>query len=236
VSDDQRLVLLTGVGRSGQTGEVIAQAFASRGARLILVDREEQEAEARAAELRAAGADARAFSCDLSDESHVAALAASVRAAYGDRLDALINAAGGFAMSNPVAESEPAVWERLVAINLTTAYLTTRAFLPLVRSARGSIVYFASVAALPGSSGARMAAYAAAKSGVLALMRAVAEEERANGVRANAVAPTSIRTAANIRAMGEQQGYVEREDVAAAVVWLCSDEARAITGQILRLG
>jgi NAD(P)-dependent dehydrogenase (short-subunit alcohol dehydrogenase family) len=81
-----------------------------------------------------------------------------------------------------------------------------------------------------------MAAYAAAKSGVLALMRAVAEEERATGVRANALAPTAIRTAANLDSMGENVRYVEREEVADAVLFLCSDGASAISGQVIRLG
>jgi NAD(P)-dependent dehydrogenase (short-subunit alcohol dehydrogenase family) len=228
-------VLITGMGRKGQMGEALGRAFAMRGARIIAVSRTAEEAEACAAELRATGADARAFACDLSDEHQVAALASNVSTAVGGRLDALINAAGGFAMSGPVAESDPAVWQRMFAINLTTAYLTTRAFLPLLRPARGSIVYFGSVAALPGAKGAEMAAYAAAKAGVLSLMRAVAAEERAHGVRANAVAPTSIRTAANVAAMGEQARYVEREDVANTVTWLCSEEARAVTGVVVEL-
>ena len=236
VSFEQKVVLVTGIGRKGQTGEAIARAFAERGARIIAVDHAAAEGDARAAELRAAGFDARAFACDLSDEAQVAALAAKVREGYGPRLDVLINAAGGFAMSGPVAESDVAVWNRQFAINLTTAYLTTRAFLPLLRPARGAIVYFTSAAALPGAKGAQMAAYTAAKSGVLALMRAVAAEESASGVRANAVAPTAIRTAVNLEAMGPDAKYVEREDVAATLVWLASDAAAAVTGQVLQLG
>jgi NAD(P)-dependent dehydrogenase (short-subunit alcohol dehydrogenase family) len=123
----------------------------------------------------------------------------------------------------------------MFAINLTTTYLATRAFLPLVRAARGAIVSFASEAVLPGSRIAGMAAYAAAKTGVATLMYAVAQEERANGVRANAVAPGAIRTTSNIESMGADKHYVEREDVAAAVAWLCSSEAKAVTGQVIRL-
>ena len=123
----------------------------------------------------------------------------------------------------------------MLTINLTTAYLVTRAFLPFVRSAKGAMVYFASEAALPGGKVGGISGYAAAKVGVLALMRAVAQEERANGVRANAVAPTSIRTAANVRSMGENARYVEREEVAAAVVYLCSEDASAVNGQVVAL-
>ena len=158
-----------------------------------------------------------------------------MRSEHGERLDALVNMAGGFASGGTVAESDVGVWHRMLAINVTTAYLSTRAFLPLLRAGRGAIVYFASEAALPGSRLAGMAAYAAAKTGVVTLMQAVAQEERANGVRSNALAPGAIRTAANIESMGSDKRYVEREDVAAAVVWLCSDAARAVTGQVIRL-
>lgn len=232
---EQRVVVITGVGRRGQMGEEVARAFADAGARVALVSRTTGEGEARAVELRGTGLEARAFAAELSDEAQVQALADAVRAAYDGRVDALVHVAGGFAMSGPVGESDVAVWRRQIDINLTTAYLVTRAFVPLLRATRGSIVYFASAAALPGATTARMAAYAVAKSGVVALMHAVAQEERANGVRANAVAPTAIRTADNVSAMGEDAAYVERGEVASAVCWLCSDEASGVTGQVLRL-
>lgn len=234
-AEGARTVLLTGVGRAGQVGEAVAQALAARGARLALVDLAADEVIARADALRAQGHDAHPFACDLTDPAQVDATIARVHAAVGD-VDALVCAAGGWAGTGPLDASDPAAWHRQLAINLTTAYLATRAALPMLRRTRGAIVYFASAAVLPGGTGAGMAAYAAAKSGVLALMRAVAAEEAAAGVRANAVAPTSVRTAANLAAMGEQPGYVAREEVAATVAWLCGVEARAITGQAIRLG
>jgi NAD(P)-dependent dehydrogenase (short-subunit alcohol dehydrogenase family) len=158
-----------------------------------------------------------------------------VRREHGERLDALVNMAGGFASTGTVADGEIDAWHRMLAINLTTTYLATHAFLPLVRGARGAIVSFASEAALPGSRTGGMAAYAVAKTGVATLMQAVAQEERANGVRANAVAPGSIRTTTNIESMGADKHYIEREDVAKVVVWLCSEDARAVTGQVIRL-
>jgi NAD(P)-dependent dehydrogenase (short-subunit alcohol dehydrogenase family) len=81
-----------------------------------------------------------------------------------------------------------------------------------------------------------MIAYGAAKAAVVALMRAVADEGRESGIRANAVAPTAIRTGDNLRDMGDKASYVEREEVAEAVMFLCSDAARAISGQVIRLG
>jgi NAD(P)-dependent dehydrogenase (short-subunit alcohol dehydrogenase family) len=214
-------------------GEAVARAFAMEGARLIVLARDDSDAEARAAELRTTGARVDAFGVDLTDAARLERTAAAVRSVAPGGLDALVHVAGGFAMSGPVAESDPAVSHRQIAINLTTAYLTTRAFLPLVRDRHGAIVYFVSVDALPGGSPAGKAAYAAAKSGVLALMRAVAAEEHEHGVRANAVAPSAVRTATNVGAMGEDARYVEREEAAEAVMFLCS--ATAVNGQVMVL-
>ena len=230
-----RTIVLTGVGREGQVGEVIARAFADEGATLVLVGHGIDEANARAADLRSAGGAAHPEACDLTDPGAVAALAERVAQQHNHRVDAVVHAAGGFAMSGSVADSDLDVWRRQLDINLTTAYLTTRAFLPLLRATRGSLVLFASASALPGEKVADMSAYVVAKTGVTVLARAVAQEERDTGVRANAIAPTAIRTAKNLSTMGSKTRYVEREDVARAALFLCADESRAITGQILRL-
>ncbi len=248
---DGETVLITGVGRPGQIGEALAAAFAERGARLALVDRTAAGAEARAAALRARGHDARAFACDLTDAASVDAMIAGVRDAFGPALDALVCAAGGFAATGALdggpgdGAAARAALERQLAINLTTAYLATRAALPLLRARGGRVVYFASAAVLPDGNPAGLAAYAAAKAGVLALMRAVAADERPReggdgvrlqGVRANAVAPTAVRTAANVAAGGEAGPNVSREAVADAVAWLAAAASAPVTGQVLRLG
>jgi NAD(P)-dependent dehydrogenase (short-subunit alcohol dehydrogenase family) len=231
---DNRVVVLTGVGREGQVGEAVARGFAERGAMVVLVDRQPTEVSQRAAALKAAGFRAWGFTADLTDPQQVEEVARRTAAAHGGQVDYLVNAAGGFAGSGRVAESDMAVFQRQLAVNLTTAYLATRAFLPLVRAAKGAVLYFASEAALPDGRAAGISAYAAAKAGVLALMRAVAQEERDAGVRANALAPGAIRTAANVQG-GDAGPFVEREDVVQAVLYLCSPKARAVTGQVLRL-
>lgn len=228
-----KAVLVTGAGRRGQVGEAIAEAFAARGARLLLVSRDGAEARERADDLMARGHDAVALAADLANETAVAALAVRVREASGGQLHALVHVAGGFAPSGPLAESDAAVWAAQHAINATTAYLTARALLPLLRAGSGAIVFFASEAVLPGASAAGISAYAAAKSAVVSLMRSIADEEAAHGVRANAVAPAAIRTAANVAAMGDGPALVPREAVADAVLLLCSEQARRITGQLL---
>jgi NAD(P)-dependent dehydrogenase (short-subunit alcohol dehydrogenase family) len=234
-----QLVVITGVGRIGQVGEALALSFAQRGATLALLDHRLGDVEARAAELRESGFSATAHAADLADADAAKAVADEVIAATRDRfggaVHAVICAAGGFGQTGPLDESDPAGWRRQLTINLDTAFGTTRAFLPAVRAGKGSFVYFGSVAALPGGNPSGRAAYAAAKSGVLTLMNAVAREERPNGVRANAVVPTSVRTFANLEAMGDGGPYVERESVADVVAFLASPLARNVTGQAIRL-
>jgi NAD(P)-dependent dehydrogenase (short-subunit alcohol dehydrogenase family) len=228
-----RSVVLTGVGREGQVGEAVAQAFAERGARVFLVDHTEDNVRARADALVSRGLRAAALAADLTDTAAVSTLAERVREATAGRLHALVHLAGGFATSGPVAESDLAVWQRQFAMNATTAYLTARAFVPLLRGAKGSIVLFASEAVLPGARTSNVSAYVASKSAVVALMHSIAQEERAHGVRANAVAPTTIRTADNVAAMGADTPMVTREAVADVVLWLCSDASRAVSGQTI---
>ena len=228
-----RGVVLTGVGREGQVGEAVAAAFAERGARVFLVDRNESDARARADALVAQGRRAAGLGADLTDQASVAALAERVREATSGRLHALVHLAGGFGSSGPVAESDPDMWAKQFAINATTAYLTARAFIPMLRASKGAMVFFASEAILPGGRTKGVSAYAAAKSAVVALMQSIAQEEAPNGVRANAVAPTSIRTAANVASMGADVAYVSREDVARVVLWLCSEDARVVSGQLI---
>ena len=228
-------VVLTGVGRVGQVGEFVARRFAEEGASLAIIDRLVSDAEARAEDLRAAGFQASAFGCDLTSQADVETTAARIVGTRGGSIDVLVNIAGGFDMSGDIAESDPVKARRQFAINYNTAYLATRSFLPALRSRHGAIVYFASAAALPGGTTKGMAAYAAAKGSVVTLMRSVAEQEAATGVRANAVAPSAIRTADNEQSMGTDAPYVERSDVANAVLFLCSDRARAVSGQVLEL-
>ena len=213
---DGKSVVVTGVGRAGQVGEVVAKEFAKRGAAVAIIDRDGAGAEILAAA--------------------TAATFARIAGANGGRIHALANVAGGFAMSGPVAESDPAVFQRQLAINLGSAYGATCACIPFMRAAGGGgIVFMAAAAILPGGKVAGMAGYAAAKAGVTALMRAVAQEERPNGIRANALAPTAIRTDVNLESMGAKFAYVERESVAGVIAFLCSTEAANITGQVIEL-
>lgn len=231
-----RLVVITGVGRQGQVGEALALGFAQRGASLALLDRDQAQVETRAAELTAQGYTATAHAANLADAADAERAAREVLAAHGtSAVHAVICTAGGFGMTGPLSDANPADWAKQFMINLDTAFATTRAFLPALREGRGALVYFGSVAALPQGNPKGMAAYAAAKSGVLTLMRTVALDEKGNGVRANAVAPTAIRTATNLADMGDKTDYVDRESVADVVAFLASEQARNVSGQVLTL-
>ena len=230
-----RYALITGVGRPGQVGEAVAARLSADGYSLLLVDRDADGVEARAEDIRRAGGSAKAFTADLSSEQAVNDLLEQIRQATDRRLSAFVHLAGGFAVTGPVAETALPDWEKQLTINLRTAFLVSRVAIPLLRAQRGSAVFFSSESALTGAKLARVAAYAVAKSGLLTLAIALSQEEATNGVRVNVLAPAAIRTASNTADMGPDARFVEREDVAATVSWLCSDEARAVTGQVFRL-
>jgi NAD(P)-dependent dehydrogenase (short-subunit alcohol dehydrogenase family) len=234
----EQLVVITGVGRKGQAGEAIARAFCDAGAHVALVDLAEDQVQERAGALRELGFVATAHAGDLSDATAAEQIARDILAAHPSakgKVQALVNAAGGFGFTGSLDTSDPAGWRTQFTISADTAYAATRALLPALRAARGSVVYFASAATLPGGSTAGIAAYAAAKSAVLALMQSVAQAEGDKGVRANAVAPTAIRTALNLGTMGDKDRYVDRESVADVVLFLCSRGARNVTGQVITL-
>jgi 3-oxoacyl-[acyl-carrier protein] reductase len=226
--------LLSGVGRPGQVGEAVAARLASDGYSLLLIDRD-AGVEARAADIRNAGGMAYPYTADLGSEDAVNEVFARIQREHGGTVDAFVHLAGGFAVTGSVADTALADWERQLTINLRTAFLTARGVLPMLRHAQGSAVFFSSESALPGAKLARISAYAVAKSGLVALASAISQEEAKSGVRANVLAPAAIRTSSNAAEMGPNASFVEREDVAATVSWLCSNAARAVTGQVLRL-
>ena len=231
----QVLTLIAGVGAKGQVGEAVAAAVSRRGDDVVIVTRSQAEAIERAADLGSAGFAVTGYHCDLADSAAVQDLAARVRQRHGARLDNVVHVAGGFARTGPIAESDASQVDRMMRINYLTAFNVARAFLPAVREASGSFVFFASENVFDGARTRGSSAYSAAKSALVALMRSLADEGREFGVRANALAPTAIRTAANEASMDGDAHFVEREDVASVVAFLSSRDARAITGQVIRL-
>jgi NAD(P)-dependent dehydrogenase (short-subunit alcohol dehydrogenase family) len=168
---------------------------------------------------------------DLVDEAVSASVFEDIDARH-EGIRALANVAGGFAWTQ-IEQATPHLWQKLYAMNVLTAVNASRAALPALRKAGGSIVNVGANGALHADSG--MAPYAAAKSGVHRLTEALAEEMRGSGVRVNAVLPSIIDTPTNRRDMpdADTSRWVAPADLAEIVVFLASDAARAINGVLL---
>jgi NAD(P)-dependent dehydrogenase (short-subunit alcohol dehydrogenase family) len=227
-----KVALVTGVGRPGQIGHAVAGALGGAGAALVLADLDATALAQRAAELRAAGVTAAFAAGDLTrPEAARAAVELAQRELGG--LDIVVNVAGGFA-GGPFLELAPDALDRQLALNVKTAWWVCQAALPaLIARGGGAIVNFASIAVLRPMT--RTAPYAAAKAAVAGLTQALAREFRDQGVRVNAVAPATVRTADNVAQLGADPStpYVELDDVVRVVRFLVSDAARGVTGQVL---
>jgi len=155
-----------------------------------------------------------------------------VKARFG-RLDALINIAGGFKWE-PIETGDAAAWDFLFALNLKTALNASRAALPhLLESGAGRIVNIGAQSAVKAAAG--MGAYAASKAAVHKLTESLADELKNRGVTVNAVMPSVIDTPANRAAMptANFDHWVKPADLAAVILFLASDEARAVTGALI---
>ncbi len=226
--DDERVVLITGA--TGDFGPYVARAFASTGARLALTARKVEQAEALAAELGLGADRALASSVDVTDAGSVAAWVEAVRARWG-RADALVNLAGGYKPGKPVQDMDEADWDFMLNLNGRSAFLTCRAVVPLMLAQQaGKIVNVGSKAAL--AAGRKSTAYAVSKAAVLRLTEALSAEVRDQGINVNAVIPSTIDTPTNRAAQpnADTHKWVAPEALAAVVLFLASDAARAIHG------
>ena len=224
---DGRTVLVAGA--TGALGRVVALAFLAGGATVVGAGRREAEAASLAAAAGPAQTRLGFVQADVGDGAGAERAVAAARAR--GRLDAVVNAVGGWAGGAPIQGEGVEVLGRMVAQNLAPGYHLLRAALPvLLAGGGGAFVEIASLAAIGAQPG--QATYAASKAAALSLVLSAAEEVRGKGVRVNAVLPATMDTEANRRAMPEadRSGWVSMEDVAQAVLFLCSDEARAISG------
>ncbi len=214
-----KVAMVTGAG--GALGRVVAAAFASAGASLVLVDVTE-------AALKSAypGSPGKLIAVNLLD-------AAAVKSALADlpRVDILCNIAGGFRMGPPVHETPADLWKSMLDINAGTMINTVQAVVPkMLANGGGKIV---NVGAMGGTTGRpNMGAYSAAKSAVIRLTESMAAELREKNINVNCVLPSIIDTPANRADMpgADPKKWVAPADLASVIVFLSSEASRAIHG------
>jgi NAD(P)-dependent dehydrogenase (short-subunit alcohol dehydrogenase family) len=248
-----RHAVVTGAARG--IGNAIAQVLAGAGARVSLLGRNIETLKAAAAKITAAHpqCELATIPADVSDGAAIREAVSRARARFG-AVHILINNAGQ-AQSAPFLKTDEALWQRMLAVNLTGTYLCCREVLPdMLKGTFGRIVNIASTAGLRGY--AYVAAYTASKHGVVGLTRALALEVAPHGITVNALCPgytdTDIvtsaidtivretgRSAEDARAIlvrgNPQRRLIEPQEVAQAALWLCGRETASITGQCLAI-
>jgi len=217
-----KVVLITG--GAGALGHTVVPSFVSAGASVFLGDLNPVQ-QSGVTSLKA----------DFTDQTQVRGLVKDVIQSAG-RLDALINLVGGFATGR-VVETDVSLWQRMMAMNLTSAFLLSHAVLPpMLERRQGRIVHIAARAGLEPFPGA--AAYVVSKAGLIALIRALSTELNGSGVTVNGVLPSTIDTPANRKAMpaADPSKWVRPESIAQTLIFLASDEAIQINGALIPIG
>ena len=241
---DNRTVVVTGGG--GGIGGATCRRFGLEGAKVAVFDLNIEAAEGVAADIQRDGGAAEAFACDITDRASVDAAIAAAEARFG-AIDVLVNNAG-WDVFRPFVKTEPAEWDRLIAVNLVGALHMHHAVLPGMAARKsGRIVNIASDAARVGSSGE--AVYAACKGGLVSLSKTIAREHARHGITVNVVCPGPTDTALFAdykQGAGNPEKLLEAftraiplgrigqpDDLPGAILFFASDDAAYVTGQVL---
>lgn len=235
---DGKVAVISG-GASG-IGAAIAEAYAAKGARVVLLDLLVPPEQERVAKL---GAQSAAFACDVTDAATVADAVAQIAARYG-QIDVLVNCAG-VALLAPAEELSLQAWNTTLAVNLTGAFVLSQAVgRVMLQRGHGKVISLASQAATVGL--LEHAAYCASKGGLVGLTRVLAAEWAGRGVTANTISPTVVLTELGRKAWAGPKGdkhkaeiptgrFALPEEIAATAVFLASDAADMINGADIRV-
>ena len=237
-----KVVLVTGA--TAGIGQATAIAFADQGAKVVVAGRRQPEGEETVAQIEQAGGQAIFVATDVSDEAAVSHLVQTTVETFG-HLDYAINNAGYNGTRTSLVETPRAEWDKVISTNLTGTWLCMKYELKqMMTQGSGAIVNMSSILGLWGSPNGN--AYIATKHAILGLTKTAALEYAHANIRVNALAPGGVRTAMLERSFGNDEeamtafGQIHplgrlgtSEEMAQAIIWLCSDEAAFITGHTL---
>ncbi len=232
-----KVAIITGVSHAGQMGFALAQAFAREGAELAISARSEERVNARAEELRKQGATVLPIAADLTNEEGAKTLIQETVGAY-ERIDILVNLAGGLTKYGPSDELSLVDWQSELNNNLLSTFLCIRAVWPLMRSqGSGKILNFSRAGGIEGSS-ANMVAYNCAKAGVDALTTTFAKEGKGLNIFVNAIGPGLLITESNLDSMkpseeDKKKRWVSLDKIAEAAIFLVSSASDGVSGVLL---
>jgi NAD(P)-dependent dehydrogenase (short-subunit alcohol dehydrogenase family) len=224
----EQVVLITG--GTGALGSAVARAFLQEGASVAVTYRAPPEYENLQNSVPTQRARLRGRQIDVTDEAAMLRMTAAIEAEF-HRLDVLVNTAGGYSGGTRLWEAESGALERMLDLNLRSAFVSARSVLPiLLKQGRGCLINVAAKAAVDQPAGA--GAYAASKAAAVALMHSLAMDLKGTGIRVNSILPNIIDTAANRRDMprADFATWTKPEEIARVILFLCTPDARPING------
>ena len=220
-----KVVVITG--GTGALGRAVAQAFSTSNATTVvsyIIDAEMEDVKTKIKTIT------ELVKADITKEDHAKKLVSHVIKAY-NRIDVLVNVVGGYLGGMSVAELDETEWDKMMNMNLKSAFLISKHVIPLMVAAKhGKIVHISSRTGL--KSDGYDSVYSASKSGLIRLVEAISEEVKEHGINVNCILPSTIDTEANRNAMpnSDFSKWVKTGDLANLILSLCSDEAKVING------